>query len=359
MDAPRSTVAQPVMPATASNSPAPPAMVAGAAGAPAQMPATGASEDTAGATDDAMTATDPAPAEWTWTPTGLPDVSVSMSISIPAGQEMFRCLYFAMPTDRGVIAVPAMESHMAAGSHHLVTRRTSLTSIPAGQDQQFDCYASGSAIVFNEAGSIYEAQQPDSHRALPSGVAQEFQPGEVLLIIAHYVNVTDAAIEGQVQLILHTMDLADVQQEAGTIMFDNTNISLPPGQKTRVSMTCTLPADFHPALLWSHMHHWGTHFIATTDDAEAAATLGTLYDQTDWDEPQPREYPNDPPVTIHAGNHITFSCDYMNDQTTTITFGASAETNEMCLLHGMYWPRMQNAGAEQCRGGTTTIEAIP
>ena len=36
-----------------------------------------------------------------------------------------------------------------------------------------------------------------------------------------------------------------------------------------------------------------------------------------------------------------------------------AETNEMCILHGMYWPRLTDPdGAEGCRGGTTKRESL-
>jgi len=105
------------------------------------------------------------------------------------------------------------------------------------------------------------------------------------------------------------------------------------------------------------MHKQGSNFIATTDDPVAAATLGTLYQENDWDEPHPRTYPFNPPATLHAGTHITFSCDFSNPTSATITFGQSAEKNEMCILHGMYWPRMTSS-AEQCSGGKTTRTAI-
>jgi hypothetical protein len=56
---------------------------------------------------------------------------------------------------------------------------------------------------------------------------------------------------------------------------------------------------------------------------------------------------------LHAGTHITYSCDYDNPRDTTLVFGNSAEKNEMCLLHGMYWPRLDGA-TERCTNGTST-----
>jgi hypothetical protein len=53
---------------------------------------------------------------------------------------------------------------------------------------------------------------------------------------------------------------------------------------------------------------------------------------------------------LHAGSFITLSCDYQNDRDRFYVFGNSAKSSEMCLLHGMYWPRMSSAG-EPCFGG--------
>jgi hypothetical protein len=293
------------------------------------------------------------PASPTTPPSGLPDVDFAFDTVVPAGAELLRCTYGVFPSDRGVIAAPGAESHYTPGSHHMLAYRTNLKTAP--MEGVHDCQdGAGSSMV---TGSYYEAQQPDSMRSLPPGIAHEFQPGEILLLQAHYINTTSGDVNAHVELRIHTMNLADVTQEAGSIMFNNGNISVAPHAKSRSSMTCTLPSDFNPALLWSHMHSRGIHFEATTDDTAAAAALGTLYTNDDWSEPQPRDYPFDPPVVLHANSHITFSCDFQNDTDQTFTFGQSAATNEMCILHGMYWPRMATSG-EQCLGGKSTRTAL-
>jgi hypothetical protein len=287
-----------------------------------------------------------------YVPSGLPDVQFALDVMIPAGQELLECQYVAMPSDRGVIAVNSAESHYTPGSHHLLAYRTDLTALPTDHVGVWNC--NDGAWFMHDKGSYYEAQQPDSHRELPPGVAHEFQPGEVVLMQSHYVNTTAANINAHVTLTLHTMDIKKVTAEAGTILFSNVNISLAPHSKSRVTMTCTLPQDFHPAELWSHMHQRAANFVATTNDASATTALGgMLYAEPDWSEPQPRIYPYEPAITIKSGSTITFSCDFDNDTDKTITYGDSAQTNEMCIFHGMYWPRMP-AAAESCRGGMTS-----
>ena len=288
-------------------------------------------------------------------PSGLPDVTFEMSATIPVGAEKFYCIYGAFPTDRGVIAVSSAESHFTAGSHHLLAYRTSLTSIPLGRTGAFDCGIS--TFMTSVTGSYYEAQSPDSRRNLPKGIAHRFNPGEIVAIEAHYINVTGAPLDVHASLILHTSPLADEPIEAGSIMFQNFSISIPPGKKIRATKVCTLSADFNPILLWSHMHKQGIGFEATSDDP-AAASLGMLYKSLDWSDPVPREYPSNPSVTLHKGTHITFSCDYANTTAKTITFGQSAETNEMCLLHGMYWPRVP-VGTGGCTTGPSSQTTLP
>jgi hypothetical protein len=291
------------------------------------------------------------------TTSALPDVHFAMDVKVPAGAELLKCKYVAIPADRGVIAVPSAESHYTPGSHHFLVYRSNLVGVPADQTEVFDCADND---WDHNRGSYYEAQQPNSSRSLPAGVAQLFQPNEVIILQSHYINAGDSDLDAHAEFILHTMDPAKVEQEAGSILFNNANIFLPPHSRTRVSMTCPLPQDFNPAELWSHMHSRSSNFIATTDDPDAMAALGgVLYMEPNWAEPQPRQYPSTPPITLHAGSHITFSCDMTNETDNTITFGNSAETNEMCILHGMYWPRMTDPdGAEGCRGGATKRESL-
>lgn len=272
-------------------------------------------------------------------------VKFEMDIKVPAGAEYHRCFYAQFPTDRGVMAVNKVESHYTPGSHHLLAYRSDLTAIPEGKTGLVDCLGSGATA--DERGSYYEAQQPDEKRELPKGIAHKFQPGEVLVLEAHYINVTEQDIDAHIEMTTHLMNVDEVEQEAGSIFFNNVNIDVPPHGETHTEMNCTLPQDINLALLWSHMHARGVKFVAETDDEEAKKALGTLYEETDWAHPRSRTYPSDPPVVLHAGSKIKFGCDYKNDSDRRYRFGLSAETNEMCILHGMYWPRMPRA-AEQC-----------
>jgi hypothetical protein len=280
--------------------------------------------------------------------TALEDVEFGMGAHIGAGVETQKCVYVAMPADRGVIAVPSAESHYTPGSHHFLVYRTGKTEVPEGGGEIHEC---GAAELINDLqGTYYEAQRPDDSRTLPDGVAHLFQPGEVLLLTSHYLNTTEEDIDASMTFTLHTIDAGDVDQEAGSIFFYNYNIALPPNSQTTVRRTCPIPEEMNLAILWSHMHWRGTGFRAKTDDAAIVDRIGDLYDSETWNEPPPRDFPNDPPVTLHAGATVTYECDFSNDTAETVVQGPSAETNEMCILHGMYWPR-QDPSVELCLQG--------
>jgi hypothetical protein len=276
------------------------------------------------------------------------DIDFSMETTVQPGTEAQVCRLVQVPSDRGDIAVPSAESHFTVGSHHFLAYRTSLTAMPDGGGDTVDCLETNAPFV---TGSYFESQQPDMTHALPDGIAHVFKPGSVLVLQAHYLNTTTETIEAKIRFTLHTMDPAEVKHEAGTILFSNFTLNIPPLSKVRQTRTCPVSstADMNVLQLWSHMHRRAVHFVATTDDPALSGT--PLYETNDWSEPQPRIFDGETPTTVHIGSHITFSCDFDNPTNSTFTYGPSADTNEMCILHGMYWPRADPL-TEFCFGGT-------
>jgi hypothetical protein len=301
----------------------------------------------------------------------IPDLVFTMVGTIQPGAEAMFCMLGRMPMD-GKTAVPSAESHYTPGSHHFLVFRTDLTSIPAGADKSHLCGTTNTTVAVSggsngmtafeaaqgSTGSYYEAQTPDARRDLPPGVAHVFQPGEILNLTAHYLNTTTNTIDSQIEFRLHRMDPAKVEQEAGTFFLLDTQLNIPANSAVTATRRCPITKDLNLGLLWSHMHARGYSFQATTDDAVAMQQLGgaVVYNQPGpdgWAEPHVQTYPYAPPTTLHAGSKLTIACTYHNATSRTFVFGQSAETAEMCLLHGMYWPR-SDAATERCTNGTST-----
>jgi hypothetical protein len=282
---------------------------------------------------------------------GFPDVTFSMSGTVDGGGEAFACLYVQMPAQHET-AISSAESHYTPGSHHFLVYRTSYKGLPDGGGAVHPC--TDAEQITNITGSYYEAQTPDTRRDLPSGVAHVFQPGEVLLMTAHYLNPSQATLTTHVDFRLHATDPKAVKDVAGSVFFYNPQIDIPPMSRVTVTRTCPIDKDIHLALLWSHMHARGVGFVASTDDPTTPGG-SELYESTTWSEPVARSFPYAPPVVVHAGSTITYSCTYDNPTPDTFVQGQSARTNEMCILHGMYWPRLDSV-TELCFAGMSSMD---
>jgi len=81
------------------------------------------------------------------------------------------------------------------------------------------------------------------------------------------------------------------------------------------------------------MHQYALEF-------QASSNGNVFYDSKQW---------NEPPLTLHtpylqmpAGAQITWQCNYYNPTTSTMGFGDSAVTNDMCIYMGQYFPADPN-----------------
>ena len=62
------------------------------------------------------------------------------------------------------------------------------------------------------------------------------------------------------------------------------------------------------------------------------------------DEPPTIFY--DPPVMLNPGDKISWTCEYNNDTGRTLTFGESADTNEMCIYLARFYSAPDGAQLE-------------
>jgi len=217
------------------------------------------------------------------------------------------------------------ESHMTAGSHHMFAfREQGLADTPLQ-----NC----GGLEFTEF--VHSAQTPDQVLTYPPGVGRYLPASDGVRILAHYLNTTAAPIHAQVTVTFNYVDTNQVQYHAAEIFLNNATVRVPPGQST-ATHTYSLPQNIKLLGGVSHMHRHAVSFTATTSDGRV------LYQGTDWNEPKEAVF--DPPMDISAGTRITWSCNYNNTTGTTLTFGESAATNEMCIFTGTFYPAPGGTG---------------
>lgn len=241
------------------------------------------------------------------------------SFDVPSGGEVYKCQNFANPFQGKDVDISEFESHMALGSHHML-----LFYEPGVSDGPLeDC----SGLEF--AATPYSTQLPDDSMPFPPGVAAHLPASEGFRVQSHYLNVTGSTIHAQVQVTFHLADSGTITAHAGVLFLVQDNIDIPPDSTSDVTFDCHLPQDMNLLKAASHMHKHGTNFTSTI--------AGQTYYQTNtWDEPKPEFF--NPPLAVHKGDPLHFDCTFVNDTAQTLTFGESAQSNEMCILGSNFYP---------------------
>jgi hypothetical protein len=288
---------------------------------------TGASTSTTGSGGDASTS-----ATGATTGAGGSDpnsVTITLdSFDVPPGAEVYKCQNFSNPFG-GIAEVRAFESHMSAGSHHLLLfYKNGVSDGPLE-----DC----SGLEF--APTPYSTQLKDDTVAFPTGVAAEIPAAQGLRVQSHYLNVTGQTITAHVEITFHLADPATVTDHAGVMFIVQPDIQVAPNSTQVVSYDCNVPTDMHVMKAASHMHSHGSKFTSTVAGVP-------FYDTTTWDEPAPTVF--DPTMDLKSGDPLHFECTFVNDTSSTLTFGESAKTNEMCILVASYYPALAGFPTIDC-----------
>jgi hypothetical protein len=235
------------------------------------------------------------------------------------GEEAFKCQNFANKVNKNV-AVVQIASTMPRGSHHMYVFDDPMFN---GDTNTVETC---SGTEFHDY--LLLTQAPQETQKYPAGVGRNLPGNYGFRILMHYLNAGSDPIQASVEAKLAYVDTTQVAHLAAQMELNQGILSVPPGESTQ-SHTYAVPYDLSVFYTISHMHKQGVHFIAKTN----AGT--TLYETTTWDEPTPKLY--DPPVVIPANTIITYSCDYKNGTGMTLTFGQSAQTNEMCIFFSQFY----------------------
>src|SRR5579884_1100247 len=262
--------------------------------------------------DDAATAVDPNAAySVTLTMTGF---------TVPPGGEVYKCQDFASPFRGQAVDITRYELAMSPGSHHMILFDTA----GATDGPVVDC----SGLQIGE--STFGAQSETATATYPDGIGAAVPAGTGFTMNSHYINAGASPIQGSVKVTMFVARAGVVTQHAGSLQFVLTSISIPPtGQPATVSGSCSVSHDINLLSANSHMHQRATQFVAT-----AGGT--TLYRTDVWADPPGTRF--SPPLLLKANDAVTWSCTYVNDTGSTLTFGPSATTNVMCNFNGTYYP---------------------
>jgi hypothetical protein len=253
------------------------------------------------------------------------------------GEEQVNCYY--IPAIGKTRYASKFTVDMNPGSHHLVVfrvdeRKLNGNLLPPGPTPctQID-------IPQGIDGMLPGSQQQHFEVAMPDGVGIKIEAYHGMYFQSHYINATQSPITTKVTYRIDHVDPSAVQQVGGVLFYSNYNLNIPPGMSV-ATQTCLAPQDFKLLLATGHMHKHGLTFDATVG-------ADNIFHTDNWDQPNAAFFP-DPGMTVTKDSPIGWSCAYNNTGSSTIHFGNSAVTDEMCILAGVYYPAIDGASLFDC-----------
>jgi hypothetical protein len=261
-------------------------------------------------------------------PDGEVDQTVTLTmepITVPAGQEVYKCQDFANPFGKDVDIVE-YEGQMSQGSHHFfVFPLAGLANGHVG-----DCPMQGLEIH----PFPFLSQAPHTVLTYPPGMGSFISSLWGIRLNVHLVNPTASDVTASAQVTMYVGKSGAVTTHVGTIFMNQISIALlgqaPPSAPVPFARTCGLPQDVNILSSWNHMHKRATDFKVS------ASGGAPFYESTVWAEPP--MFNHSPPLAFKSGTSITWECDYYNDTGGPLTFGESANKNIMCIYVGQYYP---------------------
>jgi len=260
---------------------------------------------------------------------------------INAGQEVTYCYYFHTPNTANVV-VNKWVSDMTPGSHHMIF-------FTGGPDHADGLDTSNSCGIGTSVNSIskwvFASQTAHLEEDLPGDdgtgkpLAQIIAPNTLGAFQMHYLNATDGPLTVHVKLSAYALADNVPYTETDAYITYNQDISIPPGSTgTDATATCPTPPGVK---FWT----MSTHSHKQSVETKVMDGSSMVVDSTDWEHPTVTSW-NTMPFFTYASNSVTWNCHYKNDgetappdnSATTIKAGPSAQTNEMCMATGYFFP---------------------
>jgi hypothetical protein len=251
--------------------------------------------------------------------------------AIAPGTDAMWCQWIAPPATEDIDVLSLMGAQ-SKGGHHAIMYATSAAA-PVGTTRA--CADADLASV-RYLGAI-GGEGVSGVGALPPGVVYRLPAGWSLMANVHYINATEAPIDGQAVLDIQTAPKDPSRVVASLFTNIDIDIALPPNQASALDVNCTIPAtqaDLHFFFYGNHMHELGKSIF--TEVIHPDGTKQMLREDDTWIRefafnPNTSRWPLDQPLVLKAGDRVHTQCHWVNDRSTEVDF-----PSEMCASFGFY-----------------------
>jgi hypothetical protein len=262
------------------------------------------------------------------------------------GAEFYKCQDVPNPFGAD-IAIVKTQSTISRGVHHMYAfqipaEQAAFNPTPAGfpaptppftpdgkKTPIFDCPSGG----FEFHPYFHLTQRGDDTITYPEKTGRSLKATEAIRYNVHYLNTGVSPITISASVVVNYVKPTDVEQLAAGIFVFAATLQVPTGTSTK-TFSYPVSQDMSFLQVTGHMHRRGTHYEARVRGA--GGDVRPLYSNDSWDEPPTLTFA--PPFSLKQGDVIEYSCTFNNETGATLTYGESAQTNEMCNLFGVFFP---------------------
>jgi len=259
----------------------------------------------------------------------------SPEITIPAGSEHTYCWYTTVPLSTAT-GIKKWESKMTKGSHHLIVFMTSSALAPDGTLVD-NCGLTGGGGLGEFPVWSYSSQTPDQEAPMPPGVGMEINAQQHLYVQMHYLNTTNTDLKVHVTINGWTYKPTDTYMKAAAFVTFYTGINIPAGigqTYDTQQITCSnTPVGVKFFAMSTHSHRRSTETMVYDNGQQ-------ILDSTNWEHPVIKNFQTDAPTWNYYEfkGQLSYRCTYKNDLAKAVHTGDSADTDEMCMAVGYFFP---------------------
>ncbi len=276
---------------------------------------------------------------------GNPDVFVPAAgsftvqfgpIQVPPATERTQCVVLPLG-NKDPVHIGTIHNVLGTSSHHMIVYRVSDT---VAVTTPFDCKPFTDTLDPTKGSTLIVTQKKDDTLTLPPNVGYTLSANQFVRLEMHYINPGATTTTLTSTSTLTPIPDSEYKDEAGFLFIGDPDITLPPNAKTTLGpIFFPLPAVYADANFFAitgHEHQLGTNVTIST--AANSTDPGTpVYDVPNWLWSEPSTVVSTPPFKVPAGGGFTFTCDWNNTTSSTVSFGESAN-NEMCFFWAYYYP---------------------
>jgi hypothetical protein len=153
----------------------------------------------------------------------------------------------------------------------------------------------------------------------------------------HYLNTTDHDLKVHVTINGWTYQPTDTFMKAAAFVTFDTQIAIPKGIGSTFD---TQPIQCNNTPVGVKFFAMSTHSHRRSVETMVYDGTTQVLDSTNWEHPTIKSYLTDAPAWnfYEFKNQLSYRCKYVNDLDQAVSTGDSADTDEMCMAVGYFFP---------------------